>query len=437
MTEWYVFLDRERGPIDSATLKEWVNSGRVTRNTNVRTAEQGRWVRASKVKGLFPETPIARPGAPPDLQVGQPPQLPVSRNKGFALLGKRGVKYATVATVALLLVVVSGLLLGVVGGSSNSDKAVDVVRRFLDFRKSSRMVAVRLPMDPYVQFRVEKGFEDQFNAIYSSIDFGSEAPSKDDFESAFVALHLADYAIESITEREGGRYEIVVAELRYDYEAFEKEIKADRLHQLRMLRIEWRSLPQTVVDERLGSLADEYVAEWPKNYEGALEVATTTDTATYYVEESNGRMMIILRDSTSKGAEEAKTRRAAEKTRRAAEVRKALSNLSVVSSEVNDFSRSVDYGDDVFVKGVVKNTGARRIESSLDVQIELLDDEARPVSRAVSIVGYDGIEPNFSDDFITTFDKDKAAGWNGRYRIRIGDEESGTYGDWTYFPQER
>ena len=366
-------------------------------------------------------------------QLRMPPLVPIPAEPGcqpqpVALLKRHWAKYATFAIVTLF-VVSAGLLLGVIGRSSEPDRAVDVLRRFLDFRKSVRMVAVRLPMKPYVQFHVEKGYEDQFNTVYSSMDFGNEAPSKDDFESQFVLYaHLADYAIESVTEGKGGRYEIVVTEVRYDYEAFAREIKAERLRQLPMLRIEWHgSLPQAVVDERLGSLADEYVAEWPKNYERALQVATTTDTVTYCVEASNGRIM--LRESASKGVEEAKTRMAAK-------VKEAVSNLSVVSSEVNDYSGTSD-SFNVFVKGVVKNTGARRIETGLDVQIELLDDEARPVSRDFSFVGSGDIEPNFSDDFIARFEKQKAGGWNGRYRIRIGDQLSDIWGDWTYFPQER
>lgn len=86
-TEWFVqnASGPPIGPLDSATLKTWADSGNLTPSTMVRKGEEGSWVPASKVKGLFQ---AAKPGddrmaggvqegtSPESVQNGAPPSVP-------------------------------------------------------------------------------------------------------------------------------------------------------------------------------------------------------------------------------------------------------------------------------------------------------------------------------------------------------------------------
>ena len=56
--EWYVKIgDEARGPVGGARLKEYAAQGRLKPEMQVRRGEQGPWVPAAKVKGLFPAPP--------------------------------------------------------------------------------------------------------------------------------------------------------------------------------------------------------------------------------------------------------------------------------------------------------------------------------------------------------------------------------------------
>jgi len=54
--KWYVQIgDHVYGPHTAAKLKEGAASGRLDRDTLVRRGETGEWVRAARIRGLFPD----------------------------------------------------------------------------------------------------------------------------------------------------------------------------------------------------------------------------------------------------------------------------------------------------------------------------------------------------------------------------------------------
>lgn len=60
--QWfYEVMGEEVGPLTSAELKRKADSGEITPETRIRAGEAGKWHDASRVKGLFPEQPIAEP----------------------------------------------------------------------------------------------------------------------------------------------------------------------------------------------------------------------------------------------------------------------------------------------------------------------------------------------------------------------------------------
>lgn len=59
------------GPLDSAQLKQLVSQGKIDQTTEVAQNQNGPWVVASKVKGLFVQPPST---------VGSPPRSPTSSN---------------------------------------------------------------------------------------------------------------------------------------------------------------------------------------------------------------------------------------------------------------------------------------------------------------------------------------------------------------------
>ena len=55
-TVWYIYLDGERGPFDPLKVKALADSGMIVPDTPVRKGENGKWVAAIKVNGLFPKS---------------------------------------------------------------------------------------------------------------------------------------------------------------------------------------------------------------------------------------------------------------------------------------------------------------------------------------------------------------------------------------------
>ena len=79
--EWYYksATSKEVGPFTPADLKRLASEGRISPNTLVRKGTEGRWVSASKIKGLVnaeAARPTAIPPTPVDLST---PSVPVSR----------------------------------------------------------------------------------------------------------------------------------------------------------------------------------------------------------------------------------------------------------------------------------------------------------------------------------------------------------------------
>lgn len=112
-----------------------------------------------------------------------------------------------------------------------------------------------------------------------------------------------------------------------------------------------------------------------------------------------------------------------------------IKNLKIIKTELRDYSHLNITDLDISIKGIVKNVGDSAIENSLDVQVELLDKENKPVSKTTGYLATDKLEPNFSDDFIILFSKEKAIGWTGVYRIRIGDASVNIFSEWSYYKQ--
>lgn len=75
--EWFVQVEeKEYGPVDLDTLREWKSEGRLVPQNSVRTAEQTEWKKAAEIPELFPEA-NASPGSTSD------PELPY-RQRSFA-----------------------------------------------------------------------------------------------------------------------------------------------------------------------------------------------------------------------------------------------------------------------------------------------------------------------------------------------------------------
>src|ERR1041384_4585212 len=63
--QWMVRVqDREYGPVDTDTLLEWKNEGRLIRTNEIRGAEDERWLPAAEFPEIFADLPSAEP---PDL----------------------------------------------------------------------------------------------------------------------------------------------------------------------------------------------------------------------------------------------------------------------------------------------------------------------------------------------------------------------------------
>ncbi len=69
---WYVEHNgKPVGPATSSQLKKLAQAGKINRKTRVKLGDDGDWVRAAKVQGLFASTEIARPKQ--ELVTTQPP----------------------------------------------------------------------------------------------------------------------------------------------------------------------------------------------------------------------------------------------------------------------------------------------------------------------------------------------------------------------------
>lgn len=65
MTDWhYKVMGDEVGPVSSRMLRELAQAGDITRDTLVRKGNEGDWVRAERVKGLFADAPVLESGSP-------------------------------------------------------------------------------------------------------------------------------------------------------------------------------------------------------------------------------------------------------------------------------------------------------------------------------------------------------------------------------------
>lgn len=98
--EWFVHQkERVHGPFDAATLKQFAASKKIGANTLIAQSADGPWHPASKVKGLFSDSPapqaFAAPPPPVKVQAATPvaapptspspaPSVPASHQKGYA-----------------------------------------------------------------------------------------------------------------------------------------------------------------------------------------------------------------------------------------------------------------------------------------------------------------------------------------------------------------
>ncbi len=78
-SDWQIQIDgKTYGPFDDARMKALVKQGKITADTLVCIASQGRWVAAKKVKGLFSTSRSNGPTRPEDRAVPPPSSRPVS-----------------------------------------------------------------------------------------------------------------------------------------------------------------------------------------------------------------------------------------------------------------------------------------------------------------------------------------------------------------------
>jgi len=74
--EWFVSRDNQQyGPLSSSLLKQWGIEGRITPETHVRKGKDGKWVVATKVKGLLTTASAAKP--PTLVPTSEPQSVPV------------------------------------------------------------------------------------------------------------------------------------------------------------------------------------------------------------------------------------------------------------------------------------------------------------------------------------------------------------------------
>ncbi len=77
---WYILTDGvPNGPMSSAQLQQLGRLGKVTAETQVAKEKDGPWVPASRVKGLFPPSPVFTPEVPHftlDSEGGSTPPTP-------------------------------------------------------------------------------------------------------------------------------------------------------------------------------------------------------------------------------------------------------------------------------------------------------------------------------------------------------------------------
>src|SRR5215217_6538056 len=74
---WFVRVEeKEYGPVDLETLREWKSEGRLVPQNSVRTAEEAEWKKAAEIPELFPEANVS-------LRSTSDPQLPY-RRRSFA-----------------------------------------------------------------------------------------------------------------------------------------------------------------------------------------------------------------------------------------------------------------------------------------------------------------------------------------------------------------
>ena len=74
--QWYYqVMGQIMGPIEAHTLREMVSVGDITRSTLVRRGDEGEWILAERIAGLFPEL---RPAPPPKPDPVPPPPPPTA-----------------------------------------------------------------------------------------------------------------------------------------------------------------------------------------------------------------------------------------------------------------------------------------------------------------------------------------------------------------------
>ncbi|NQT17492.1 MAG: DUF4339 domain-containing protein [Planctomycetes bacterium] len=76
-SQWYVRKgSKQYGPFSAATMKQYAAQAKIKPDDRVKQGEDGGWLVAAKVKGLFDTATTAKPAPPSSVPVEAPPNLP-------------------------------------------------------------------------------------------------------------------------------------------------------------------------------------------------------------------------------------------------------------------------------------------------------------------------------------------------------------------------
>lgn len=326
----------------------------------------------------------------------------------------------------LFIITILVLIVSILSSCSRSNKAQDVLTKYLRFRQSAKLKPVKLPLPPYLEFQFkDHQDETKYAKIYNSFEFGQKKPSRKDFMLLFIKP-IVNYKIIDVKKNSSGLVTTKVRQTEYDDNEFGEALGLDYLGKL-MLQLDLYDIPKEFHDDRLTQLADLIINDFDEKYSNALKTKTYEDEVTYVLQSFNGEFKIL-------GDKIQSLKALNEEAEKIKKIDSIIKNLKIIKTELRDYSQlniTDDFG--ICISGIVKNVGDSAIENNLDVQVELLDKENKPVSKTTGYLATDKLEPNFSDDFVVFFSKEKAVDWTGGYRIRIGNESVNIFGEWSYY----
>jgi hypothetical protein len=123
-SQWYIHTEsgEVEGPLSPVMLKARADSGAIGPDTPVRNGAEGKWLAATRVKGLFPSSPVPPPPPVAPLKIPSAPLPP----RQASLLRRLESPWAFAVLVALLVI---GSIAWVVHANNEAEAQAEAQRR--------------------------------------------------------------------------------------------------------------------------------------------------------------------------------------------------------------------------------------------------------------------------------------------------------------------